>query len=368
MPKSPKKDLNTNVRSFFGRPTKQKTNQKAKQFLFEERAALLARLLELKYSAKKDRRWADEVENCLSDSPLSAAIGKSLSATDKAENFEAQTNDAIDAALKLVERHPIAAFGRDTNGLITEAVDIAVQKSTPARALRWGAPALIAAIVGGTVVWGFKLDGLEKSRKEVEEKLDKARDGAETVIIKFQQSLDKESKTRLEELTSLVEGAKGRVKTAINAEMDSLPKFFGDEKNGLTQNGNDALAQVVAGLNAYSETKKKEINGAIGELGEKIKSASGETDAPGKIEEFKTAVRDLENQIKETKALAGEVRNLRVMLETTSGATRLTAAQVLRIFELKDSTAIGAAILSLLALVLSISAFRRARRPSSGNG
>jgi hypothetical protein len=100
--------------------------------------------------------------------PVSPApISRSIDAND--------VKEVLDQALRLAENHPVATFGRDVRHLLGEMVDDAVTRTAFARVVRWALPALIALVVGGTIWGSFEVKGLydriQTGRKEVDKEV-----------------------------------------------------------------------------------------------------------------------------------------------------------------------------------------------------
>ena len=145
---------------------------KGRDFLFEDRVALIADLLALKHNhAASPVVWAAQVRSRFLEEPAFRPLAKGLGGTDQVEGGETPPRlnprdlelvagskepqesekqipspppdseaitEVIDAAIRLAERHPVSAFGRDVKTLISREVDTAMDDSTAVRMIRWG--------------------------------------------------------------------------------------------------------------------------------------------------------------------------------------------------------------------------------------
>jgi hypothetical protein len=365
------------------------------RFTFEDRVALVADLLALKHNPISPQRvWANKVRSRLLEEPSFAPLAEGLKNAFARKNEvdlkarqsdgsppeetrdEDVVNATIDAAIRLAERHPVSTFGRDVNALIAERIDKGVMKAAPVRIFRWGAPILLAGILGGTIFGIYQVDGLYKAMKEyrseidtevrgfdteAQKKLDSINTAGKTAVTLFQKSLDEEAKKQLGEMNTLIATEKANVVAAVRKETtEELPAFFSSEKTKyLDAQKNQGAVTLNSRVNEITndfDSKQKQIKVDSEKLQEAIRNA--EAAIPSRIKQINDQVKDLEPKVEQLKGLAEDTRELKRILETSPAGAGLSPSQLLTILNWKDYLSMSALFLSL-ATVVSVLAFRQ---------
>jgi hypothetical protein len=155
-------------------------------FTFDEREELLRQL-----SIITDRggtniwTWSREIESILrrhrSLVPLAKLLPKRRDNTARGRSgeqerssredvLESDIREVLAAAQRIVEAQPVTALGYALRSRIREAVTQDVWSSTPVRAARWVAPALIVLLFGGTLYYSIKFEGLVNLAQQIADK------------------------------------------------------------------------------------------------------------------------------------------------------------------------------------------------------
>jgi len=395
--------FDTVIQLFNRRPTADASPPAISGMLFDDRVALIADLLALKHRRSPSFSvWAAEVSARLKQDdamkPLATVVDKLIESIQRgstevqrldeqeesvkvqnAQALETQLLDVLDSALRLAERHPVAALSRDVRFLIADTAEQAMLRSTPLNALRWLLPILVAVLLGGAVYGGYKIqglwNGLEQQAHDFREQLNN--DRLETTaqraawIREFSQKLDNEAKAKTGELTVLVDNAKRTAEASVKEQVDGLPRFFENQKSKFLSDqesiGKAILSKRTADITDELNAKQKDVQGKVDALNESFAAFNKTLEAdlakaadPEQLRSLKQRLADLDKTAEELQALGKETRTIRAIVENqptlnpNTPERVISLAMLIKILSIKDYLAIVALVVSLLAVAVTL--------------
>jgi hypothetical protein len=372
--------------NLFGRSSEAAEKAKPAGLTFEERAETIARLIEAKYGVHKDAAWLGSVRSLLSGTPVLSGLSKPLDQlTPPLGPAEVElVVQTIDAALRLIERHPIAAFGPDTKGLLNKFVDDAVTDSSLARVLKIAGPFLVAAIFGGTIWGGVTLRGLETKKAEIEKEISAVETGLGTAkqnLKNLEERVEAVATAQLNRIMTAGDAAEAQFKKVLNADAEGKLAGYAVVVNGLVEKArsdaktlfdrnakllfevedaavNSALMAVFESNMAKTTDGQHEIDSKMESLKQSIQNKLNEVEAPSQIRDFKEELRKLKDRIEGLAGIANEASSLRRLLDSTGTGTRLTVSQLLWVLTVKDFIAVLAIVLSIVASGFAVITWR----------
>jgi hypothetical protein len=217
--------------------------------------------------------------------------------------------------------------------------------------VRWALPALIAAVIGGTVWGSFELKGLLNE-------LQNSRKTAQDALVTFDKNLN-------EQATSLLSLEKAKAEAIGASAARALPGYYEEQKalflKTQAETGNQLLKARVDAILIDFEDRKKETEKSAKALQDTIAALLSASGAPAQITQIRDALVQLDAEVGGLKSLKAEVSELRHTLDTASGGSRLSPLQLFTIFQIKDFLAVIALVIAILAAVFVALENHRAR-------
>jgi hypothetical protein len=264
---------------------------------FEQRAAMIGALYELRDRGRRPlHEWIYELRHVLSYSDATALLAKALPdpfdmGDMPGEKIESKISEIARLAVKIVETHPVAAFGGDVRHLLTQSVEGALMKSRPVRLMRLLLPTLGILFSGG-LLWGaYQVDGIQnaarsaradinsamtdinKEKSDVAVAASAAEAGIQStattanaqigslsasLLSSWNDRVRAESQAQLKELTDSVQAAKDSAKPKVQAELDGIGQW-GKDRRADVQKAIDAQKDSLNALVPAIEAAKAQV-------------------------------------------------------------------------------------------------------------
>jgi hypothetical protein len=239
---------------------------------------------------------------------------------------------------------------------------------------------LIAAVIGGTVYGGIKIQGLQdlidkqnviivndtaRFENNASKKLSEINAVSAQALSNFQAKLDGEAQKHV---TEVIDAAKAKYNLVVDGEIDQLPSYFAAEKaiflSQQERSGGEALTEKQTELSKSIDMLKNQLDNqrinlgiAVDNFNKSVNDALITSRIPDNIRnisdtiaQMTATVGKLQDAIGTLQASAGDIHNLSAALQAESTGP-LTISAFIKILSWKDYLSVSALALSLLTLI-----------------
>src|ERR1700727_747019 len=171
--------------------------------------------------------------------------------------YERQIRDFIETGLRLIQEHPVSAFGSETQYLIAQKIDDQLWDSGPMRLIKFVGPILVILFFGGAIYGGYKLEGLQQTASRATKDIRDAQDNIQKLASDSALSITALKDKALQEWKEHLDSAANSAVDAFKAEIEAT-KNTGIRK--IDDNVNQELSDIRA---HFGEAVGKQATDAI---------------------------------------------------------------------------------------------------------
>ena len=383
-----------------GELSSQGATQDNRSLALEEWLALEARLLALRSRPGMDNAlWKAEIESALSVSSMFDPLVAFLKA-DAVDSSYGSLSAVLDAALRIMATQPQGMFRDTLSRLISQQVEDALRMtagkpvavvdveqalyaSSPFKLAKWLLPSIIAVVFGGTVFFGYKIDGLYTTlttgKAEIVANVATVRGERDAALREIDNRINSEVASRKAKLDELFNSAQSTVSLKLGElgpRLDTLTKDFSLKSDGLFEDhkkrtdaawkqDEDNWHSLLTGKQetalAYFQEKRAQADSSLNAI---VTDARAVMPTLAKqLDESKAAAADLTKQVADRRS---EITSLQTVAEANQGKIHALEADLARVSSdgklpalvrflgFRDWLAIAAIVVSGVALVVAL--------------